>query len=1129
MNPKYPIYIISKGRWESRLTSKTLEAMHVPYHIVIEPQEYDDYAAVIDPKKIFTLPFSNLGQGSIPARNWVWEHAISTGAERHWILDDNVQYFYRLNKNKITIVNTGTVFRIVEDFTDRYENVAMSGFNYRYFCPAGQKKAAFYLNTRVYSTILIRNDLPQRWRGKYNEDTDLSLRILKDGWSTILFNAFVSGKITTLTMKGGNTDNVYIDNDERMKFAKSLQDQHPDVVEIVRRYGRWHHLVNYKRFSSNKLIKKQGLAIEKGVDEYGLVLTSEKDELMSFFKTKEIQAKNTPVRRGSPSGVKRTGTSTAKVPTCEDCGLYKNCVSPKMTYTGQGAKKILIVAEAPGAAEDEQNKQLVGQAGKYLQRVLQTADIDIEQDCWKTNAISCKLPKGRAPSVKELNACRGRMFKIIEELKPEKIILLGKTALSAFIGHRTTNIGTVEKWIGHAIPDQLVKAWVFPMWHPSYLLREKNITKDKIFKEHMHKAIGHSKALIDYGDETKKVRVLIDEKEICTELIQLCRSKIGTMSFDYEASGLKPFVQGHKIKCVSIAITESRAIAFPLGSNTVRDLFIKLLQNKRIGKIAHNLKYEDKWTNVILGTPVANWVWDTMIATHILDNRPGICSLKFQTYINFGNIGYGKAIGPYLKGADEKDSNSFNRIDEAPLDELLLYCGMDAMFTYRLAMAQMKVLQPSRAYDLMHEGTLALSQIELNGITVNRAYYQQKQLDLEKQVKRIEKYIQNSPEMSIWKEHESTEFNPGSDAQLRKLLFTHMGLEATDRTATGLGKVDAATLDKLSATVPFVKSITKLSKINKINSTYVKGFLRESPTGRMYPGFGLHTVQTYRSSSSNPNFQNIPKRDKEAQQLTRTGLIPGPGRMLVEVDYKGIEVRISTCYHHDPMMREYIERPGTDMHRDVASDLFIIPPVEITAEQRYLGKNMFVFPQFYGDYFVNCAQNLWAAMDDATKKHLRSKNIGTYETFEKHVGKVEDDFWNRRFKVYSQWKEETLKMYAQKGYIELLTGFVCGGFMQKNDILNYPIQGTAFHCLLWSLIQLNTHLHVHKYESQIIGQIHDAIVLDVVPSEWPKLKALLIKIMCHDIRDHWGWITVPLDISIETSKVDGTWFEMSEI
>lgn len=124
IGPKYPIYIISKGRWESRLTSKSLEKMEVPYHIVVEPQEYDQYAAVIDPQKILILPFSNLGLGSIPARNWVWEHALSTGATRHWILDDNINGFVRWNDNKKVPMSNGNAFRAAEDFVDRYENVA---------------------------------------------------------------------------------------------------------------------------------------------------------------------------------------------------------------------------------------------------------------------------------------------------------------------------------------------------------------------------------------------------------------------------------------------------------------------------------------------------------------------------------------------------------------------------------------------------------------------------------------------------------------------------------------------------------------------------------------------------------------------------------------------------------------------------------------------------------------------------------------------------------------------------------------------------------------------------------------------------------------------------------------------
>ena len=279
MQPKYPIYIISKGRWESRLTVKALEKINVPYYIVIEPQEYKQYAKVIDKEKIYKLPFSNLGQGSIPARNWVWEHSISIGADRHWILDDNIKVFYRLNKNNYNPVASGTIFKIAEDFIDRYKNIALAGFEYEMFIPKKSKCTPFRLNTRIYSCILIKNDIPYRWRGRYNEDTDLSLRILKDGWCTILFQAFLMLKTTTMKLSGGNTEDLYLIKDGRLKMAKSLVEQHPDVTKITWKWDRWQHSVDYSYFKKNKLIKKPGIIIPKCINNYGMKLVDIKKEI----------------------------------------------------------------------------------------------------------------------------------------------------------------------------------------------------------------------------------------------------------------------------------------------------------------------------------------------------------------------------------------------------------------------------------------------------------------------------------------------------------------------------------------------------------------------------------------------------------------------------------------------------------------------------------------------------------------------------------------------------------------------------------------------------------------------------------------------------------------------------------
>ena len=268
MNPKYPVYIISKSRYEKRHTSKALDDMNMPYRIVVEPCEYEEYAKVISTEKILVAPtnFSELGQGSIPVRNWVWEHAISAGHQRHWLLDDNIVRFERLNRNERGKVRSGAIFRASEDVVDRYENVAFAGFEYRQFSGgARERKPPFRLNRRVYSCTLIKNDLPYRWRGRLNEDTDICLRALKDGWITLTFLCFLQEKITTMRTGGGNTDTVYKTDDNRREFVESLKRQHPDVVEVVWRYGRWHHHIDYKPFQNNRLVRKAGIKLGESI------------------------------------------------------------------------------------------------------------------------------------------------------------------------------------------------------------------------------------------------------------------------------------------------------------------------------------------------------------------------------------------------------------------------------------------------------------------------------------------------------------------------------------------------------------------------------------------------------------------------------------------------------------------------------------------------------------------------------------------------------------------------------------------------------------------------------------------------------------------------------------------------
>ena len=294
-NPRYPVFIISRGRAFSRYTSKAFEEIGVPYIIVVEPRERDDYAHFIDESKILVLPYDtdpSAPTGPGRARNWCWDYSKQVlKSRRHWVFDDNITAFYRLHQNKRIKVGDGAMFRACEDFVDRYENVRVAGLQYRFFCAPKSAYPAFVANTRIFSGLLIDNFGKRRWRGRYNEDVILSLDVLSDGDCTIQFNNLLQGKMGTQVLSGGNTD-VFYHNEELDSFAERglhshyhslgtlnksvyLKQIYPELTEVVWRYGRVHHEADFSSFKQNQLKLKKGA---KKVKDYKLRLINMTDD-----------------------------------------------------------------------------------------------------------------------------------------------------------------------------------------------------------------------------------------------------------------------------------------------------------------------------------------------------------------------------------------------------------------------------------------------------------------------------------------------------------------------------------------------------------------------------------------------------------------------------------------------------------------------------------------------------------------------------------------------------------------------------------------------------------------------------------------------------------------------------------
>jgi hypothetical protein len=304
-NPQFPLYIPSKGRSQYMITSKVLSSLGVKHYIVVEQSDVLKYEDSIKKMNLLAtlvvldIKFKeeyelcdNLGltksTGPGPARNFAWAHSINNGYTWHWVMDDNLRSFRRLNNNEKIKVSSGSLFRAMEDFCLRYENVGMAGPNYFMFASARAKMPPFITNTRIYSCNLIRNDLSYRWRGRYNEDTILSIDMMKGGWCTVQFNAFLQEKMPTQALKGGNTGEFYHAEGEVSKdrkyakngtLAKSKMqvDVHPDISKLTWKFQRWHHHVDYSSFKKNKLIRKESFMDPKDTkNEYGMKLVISK-------------------------------------------------------------------------------------------------------------------------------------------------------------------------------------------------------------------------------------------------------------------------------------------------------------------------------------------------------------------------------------------------------------------------------------------------------------------------------------------------------------------------------------------------------------------------------------------------------------------------------------------------------------------------------------------------------------------------------------------------------------------------------------------------------------------------------------------------------------------------------------
>ncbi len=392
------------------------------------------------------------------------------------------------------------------------------------------------------------------------------------------------------------------------------------------------------------------------------------------------------------------------VPRCGSCGLYQHCSSPKMPVDGRGKRRILVIGEAPGRNEDKEGKPFVGKTGRYFRDEFLKVGIDLREDCWMTNSLICwphdKDGKNRPPTDKEISYCRPNVIKVIQDLDPEIILLLGSKAVSSVLSWLwKDDLGSISRWEGWTIPCQKLNAWICPLWHPSYVVRGKDAQeedghflqrqqalREMLYRKRIAKVAelqGRPWKTVPHWD--KGVDVILDPN-IAASKVREFNTSLVPVAIDFETDRLKP--DRDEAAILTCALSDGKkTIAYPWVGEAIPASLEFLASG--VGKVASNMKFEQRVSLARIGRRIKNWVWDTMVAAHVLDNRAEITSIKFQSFVLLGQEDYDSHVKPYMRS---KGSNEPNRLKEANLGRVLVYNGLDSLLESKVAQIQAKQL-----------------------------------------------------------------------------------------------------------------------------------------------------------------------------------------------------------------------------------------------------------------------------------------------------------------------------------------------------------------------------------------------------------------------------------------------------
>lgn len=813
--------------------------------------------------------------------------------------------------------------------------------------------------------------------------------------------------------------------------------------------------------------------------------------------------------------------------------------SPKMLPVGSATPEVYILGGSPSEEDDKQGQPFVGVSGKYLRDKIPRE--------YRDKVLYDNITRDRAPGSPDpvaIECCRPNIVASVEAAKPRAIFGFGNVPLRWALGK-----AGIANWRGRRVPIRVGthECWFYAFEHPADLLQARHtLGRDRLTEDERMFDLDIKRAFESLATLPAPRIHTPEEARAGIELVTECSgvdalyvdeflrwaAQQRVVGYDYETSGgLRPYAENTHILTLAVSSC-GRTLAFPLdhpeakwsadGRRIVWDAVIDFLSAPGVRKAVHNLAYEMEWTAVKLDPALLRTgLWDdTMSQAFVLDQRVGgkggdrdddngvmeCFGLGFLTQLYFG-----------------LDIKTLSRVDKqdmaaVPLADILPYNGMDAKYHHDLCVVQEQRLREEGLYHVYNDLHLpripACVLTQVKGVPLDNSVAVGMRDDFAAQVAQLEKDIMALPVAKQFFRSKGEKFNPMSNTHMTTMCRDILKSRAGERTKKVRGQnvtsysVDESVLAQIDQDV--TKLTLKLRGAKKLGSTYV--FTQDNPVvwpdGLLHPLFSTVRARTARLASSDPNFQNLPKRDAEAKKI-RMQFAAQKTRQFLSADYGQIEARVFAMASKDKTFCTALWE-DYDVHAEWARRLALAYPKRVggpsgLSDPKVMKKfrddikGGWVFALFFGAQLSTAARQV--------------------EIPEEYLKPEYNRFW-QTFSGLKDWQERNSKFYHEHGYVEGLTGRRRCGPLSYNKTINTPIQMTAAEIVMDGMCRIS---ELGDWELQPNWNIHDDLGFHFLDARMEDAMEIVAREM---VKVNFDFINVPLVAEISVGR---TMYDLKEI